>query len=42
MTKNKNPDQSVGWVEHFAKPITTSRTVMGIASLHPSYEVVPT
>jgi hypothetical protein len=41
MSKNKNPDQSVGWVEHFAKPITTPRTVMGIASLHPSYEVVP-
>jgi hypothetical protein len=39
MTSKKNPDRSVGWVEHFAKPITTSKTVMGIASLHPSYEV---
>jgi hypothetical protein len=35
-------EQSVGWVERFAKSITTSRTMMGIASLNPSYEVVPT
>jgi hypothetical protein len=34
--------RSVGWVERLAKPITTSRTAMGIASLNPSYEVVPT
>jgi len=34
--------KSVGWVERLAKPITTSRTAMGIASLNPSYEVVPT
>jgi hypothetical protein len=38
MTNNKNLYRSVGWVELFAKPITTS--VMGIASLHPSYEAV--
>ena len=31
MTIKKNPYRSVGWVEHFAKPIATSRTVMGIA-----------
>jgi hypothetical protein len=35
-------EQSVVWVERFAKPVTTSRTMMGIASLNPSYEVVPT
>jgi hypothetical protein len=40
MTKNENPYRSVGWVEHFAKPNATSRKLMGIASLHPSYEVV--
>ena len=27
----------VGWVERFAKPIAIVQTMMGIASLHPSY-----
>jgi hypothetical protein len=31
----------VGWVEPFAKPIADEKQLMGIASLHPSYEHHP-
>ena len=31
--------ERVGWVELFAKPIS-KRELMGIASLHPSYELI--
>jgi hypothetical protein len=32
--------QIAGWVERFAKPIAVVRTMMGIASLHPSYALL--
>ena len=35
-----SPPQPVGWVEPFAKPIAVVHNMMGIASLHPSYEDV--
>ena len=30
-------EESLGWVEPFAKPITVVANMMGIASLNPSY-----
>jgi hypothetical protein len=39
LTRNHD-QQRVGWVELFAKPITSESDLMGIASLHPSYELI--